>query len=209
MASWLLNGGIFCANFARAARGSTLSGAGAPVRHRTRCLRSFGEVSSPGNASSLQHATIAGGVRESGPPVRRILIYACGAVAVIVAVWCLKPHAAGIRALNASVRLKELSQCRRAKVGTTCLDQSDISRLDLVPISLISRYLGPPDSCWGIDETGNVHLSPAAEGRCASGKELVWSRLSRPLPGTVDGSVSLACSVDPSERCRARLIRGR
>jgi hypothetical protein len=57
MDSLLMNGSIFSANFERAAQRCTLGGAGARVRNRTHCLRSFREVSSLGNGIRLWHLT--------------------------------------------------------------------------------------------------------------------------------------------------------
>jgi hypothetical protein len=59
--SLLMNGSIFCANFGRAAQGCTLGGGVTRTRNRTHCLRSFGEVSSPGNGCSLGHLRIVCG----------------------------------------------------------------------------------------------------------------------------------------------------
>ena len=59
-----MSGSIFCANFARAAQGYTLVGAGARGRNRIHCLSSLGEGLSLGNGTSFGQLTIVGGDRE-------------------------------------------------------------------------------------------------------------------------------------------------
>src|SRR6266853_863522 len=130
-------------------------------------------------------------------PVRHLTLCFCVAALVTAAAYsegCATTSKAG----RAVATLKELKQCRK-DAARDC-PRADVQLLQLVPISQLLRYLGPPDEC----RRSGVEGTPVApvNGRCPTDSVWVWSEI-LPVQSLNGGDTTLVCTVDASDRCVA------